>query len=118
MVNVTRTEYAHTAGWPSTCWTSQSRTLAAADQTVRDYLSTMYDIDATDAAIHLEPNLRGLEHDVELARSDMVQAQASVAEAADKMRKIVWRLRQDGYSVRDTATILGVATGRASQLTH
>lgn len=97
---------------------TQSRTLAAADQVVRDYLATLYDVDAAGVGVRLQTDLGGLEHKVSSARADMAAAQAQVCEAAEHMRKVVWHLRHEGYSVRDVATILGVSPGRVSQLTH
>ena len=67
-----------------------------------------------------------------LADYDVARAEASVAaaraatdaaadasrEAARRSREVVRELRAEGYSVADTAAILGVSRGRISQLAH
>jgi hypothetical protein len=93
------------------------RTLARAEQQVRDYLDTVDP--ATDHAhwvIHVVPDLGGILDDVRQARESTRAATAAQAEAGRQMRDVAHRLRAQGLSMADTAIILGVSKGRISQL--
>jgi DNA-directed RNA polymerase specialized sigma24 family protein len=88
-------------------------------QQVRDYLDTVEpDTDHTDWVVHVVPELGALGADVAAARAATDAAADASREAARRSREVVRELRAEGYSVADTAAILGVSRGRISQLAH
>lgn len=95
---------------------TQCGPLAAAERTVLDYLATELGGEPEDYRVEIYYDLGGLEMDVAVARRKMSEAQTAVDAAAEGMRAVVRRLRAEGISVRDTATILKVSPGRVSQL--
>jgi DNA-directed RNA polymerase specialized sigma24 family protein len=95
---------------------TQCGPLSDAERMARDYLATELGGEPADYEVGIQHDLGGLETEVAAARQRMLEAQAAVDVAADDMRKVVRRLRSEGISVRDTATILKVTPGRISQL--
>lgn len=95
---------------------TQVRSLARAEQQARDYLETLLDIDTSDAEVMVVPELGGLEEQVRAAREHTRAAEAAQRAAAQEAREVARRLRAEGLSVTDTATVLGVSRGRVSQL--
>ncbi len=95
---------------------TQCRTLAAAAQQVRDFVATMGDIDADDAAVHLSVAIGGVEKDVERARKMTAEAIAKQQQAASESRRVARELRHAGLSVADTAAVMDISKGRVSQL--
>jgi hypothetical protein len=95
---------------------TQCGPLADAVRMALDYLATELGGDPSDYSVDVYHDLGGLEVEVDAARRKMTDAQAAVDAAAEGMRTVVRRLRADGISVRDTATILKVSPGRVSQL--
>ena len=119
-LTITAKRWAH--GWElwkgEECWT-QVASLPAAVQQVRDYLDTVEpDTDHTDWVVHVVPELGALGADVAAARAATDAAADASREAARRSREVVRELRAEGYSVADTAAILGVSRGRISQLAH
>ncbi|MFT4108910.1 antitoxin HicB [Propionicimonas sp.] len=92
---------------------TQSATLADAEQQVRDYLETA-GIEAS--GIVIVPELGPLGEEVAAAREATSAAAAASVSAAKRSREAVRQLRRAGYSVNDSAAILGVSKGRISQL--
>ncbi len=97
---------------------TQVRTLATADQQVRDYLESLLEIDATNATIDIIPELGDLAARAAAARQATEAASAAQREAAAQARTVVTELRDAGLSLADVATVLGVSRGRVSQLAH
>jgi DNA-directed RNA polymerase specialized sigma subunit len=95
---------------------TQSRTLAAAEQMVRDYVETLLDIDASDAEVVIIPELGGLEDRARQLREHAKAAEQARREAAREARELATALRAEGLSISDTAAVLGVSRGRVSQL--
>lgn len=95
---------------------TQVRTLERAEQQVRDYLETLLDIDTSEAEVVIRPDLGGLEELVRTARERSRAAAVAQQEAALQVRDVVSMLRDNGFSVSDTATVLGVSRGRISQI--
>lgn len=95
---------------------TQVRSLARAEQQVRDYLETLLDVDVSDAEIVVIPELGGLEERVRAARERTKAAEAAQRAAAQEAREVARQLREEGLSVTDTAAVLGVSRGRISQL--
>lgn len=95
---------------------TQVRTLAHARQQVRDYLDTLDpEVDHSEVEIALVLDDGG--EQIEQARRARQEAEAAEAEAARKIRAVVADLRhRRGYSISDTAALLGVSRGRISQL--
>jgi hypothetical protein len=95
---------------------TQSRTLGAADQMVRDYIETLLDIDASDAEVVIVPELGGLEERARQVREHAKAAEQARREAVREARELAAALRAEGLSISDTAAVLGVSRGRVSQL--
>jgi DNA-directed RNA polymerase specialized sigma24 family protein len=96
---------------------TQVRTLAKAEQQVRDYLDTLDP--STDHAhwvIHVVPDIGDILDDIRQAREATLAAARAQAAAGRKMRDVAHRLRAQGLSMADTAILLGVSKGRVSQL--
>lgn len=95
---------------------TQSRTLATAEQMVRDYVETLLDSDASDAEVVVVPELGGLEDRARQVREHAKAVDEARREAAREVRELAAALRAEGLSISDTATVLGVSRGRVSQL--
>lgn len=95
---------------------TQSRTLAAAEVMVRDYLRLDRHADWRDAEVTILPDLDGLEVRASRARELTRSAETAQVDAAREARAVARALRAEGLSVSDTATVLGVSRGRVSQL--
>lgn len=98
------------------CWT-QVATLAKARQQVVDYLDTMDEaVDHSDWQIAVVPELGSLGERVADSKKATEDAAIAAREAARQAREVARELRAEGYSVSDSAAILGVSRGRVSQL--
>lgn len=105
----------HLNGEPIT----QVRTLAKAEQQVRDYLDTVEpEVDHSALPITVIPELGALGDKVAAAREATAAAAAAVGAAAKRSRATAQALHDAGFSVTDSAAILGVSRGRVSQLVH
>ena len=97
---------------------TQVRTLARAEQQVRDYLDTIDpDTDHRGWDVEVVPVLGPVLDDVRKAKAATAAAAAAQVEAARSLRAVAHKLRSQGLSVADTACVLGVSKGRVSQLT-
>lgn len=97
---------------------TQSRTLADAEQQVRDYLDT--DDEKTDHSawdIRIVPEVKGYREAMEAREAGREAVEAQEA-AAGAMRRAVRRLRDQGVSTTDCAVMLGLSRGRISQLSR
>ncbi|MCL2091368.1 MAG: antitoxin HicB [Micrococcales bacterium] len=97
---------------------TQSRSLASAERQVRDYLATLYDVDADGVDVVVRPEVDGLEERAAQAVARTRAAEEESRSAAAQVRAVVTQLRDAGVSVDDTARIMGVSKGRVSQLTR
>lgn len=97
---------------------TQVRSLSHARSQVRDYLDTIEpEIDHSDVKVVLVPDAGAEE--IQQARQARIEAERAAAEAAEQIRAVVTDLRQRrGYSLSDTAALLGVTRARVSQLEH
>ncbi len=96
---------------------TQITTLDKAEQQVRDYLDTEEpDVDHSAWNIIVVPDIGPLGDEVAAARIATENAIAASAAAASESRRVVRHLREAGFSVTDSAAILGVSRGRVSQL--
>ncbi|HEY2313096.1 MAG TPA: sigma factor-like helix-turn-helix DNA-binding protein [Streptosporangiaceae bacterium] len=95
---------------------TQSKTLATADQMVRDYIETLTDTDVSGAEVVITPELGALGEKVTTVRAQVDAAERAQRDAAAAKRRLADDLRAAGLSVSDTAQILGVSRGRVSQL--
>jgi DNA-directed RNA polymerase specialized sigma24 family protein len=95
---------------------TQSKTLATADQMVRDYIETLTDTDVSGAEVVITPELGALGEKVTTVRAQVDAAERAQRDAAAAKRRLADDLRAAGLSVSDTAEILGVSRGRVSQL--
>jgi len=96
---------------------TQVRTLARAEQQVRDFLDTVdsqtYHDDWT---ITILPALGDVIDEVSQAKRATEAAATAQLEAARRNREVVHKLRAQGLSIADVACVLGVSKGRISQL--
>jgi hypothetical protein len=116
--NVTAKRWKH--GWElhvEGIGVTQSKTLATADQMVRDYIESLTDrVLPDDAVITISPELGALGEKVTTMNELYAQADRTEREASQTKVTLVYELRGEGYSVTDMAVILGVSRGRISQL--
>lgn len=95
------------------------RDLRNARQQVIDYLDTVDEtVDHATWDVTIVPEIGALGSAVEQARAATKRAQAERDRAAAQSREVAGQLRSAGYSVSDTAAIMGVSRGRISQLTR
>lgn len=95
---------------------TQVRTLATAEQQVRDLVETMLDIDASDAVVTVLPDLGGLEVEAFKTKAEAEEAARLQIKAAAETRAQAEALRERGLSVSDIAVVMKVSRGRVSQL--
>jgi hypothetical protein len=116
--NVTAKRWKH--GWElhiEGIGVTQSKTLATAEQMVRDYIESLTDrVLPADAVITISPELGALGEKVTTMNELYAQADRTEREASETKVTLVYELRSEGYSVTDMAVILGVSRGRISQL--
>jgi hypothetical protein len=115
--NVTAKRWKH--GWElhiDGIGVTQSRTLDAAEQMVRDYIETLTDKDVSSDTVVVMPELGALDRKVTAVREQLAAADREQQEARKSYRALAADLRAAGLSVSDTAAILGVSRGRVSQL--
>lgn len=98
---------------------TQVSTLDKAEQQVRDYLDTEEPgVDHDDWSITVVPDIGALNDVVTAARVATEKAAEASTAAAAQSRAVVRNLREAGFSVTDSAAILGVSRGRVSQLAN
>ncbi|PVE93949.1 antitoxin HicB [Microbacterium sp. TPD7012] len=120
MTDITATARKWEHGWE--LWldgeaATQVATLDKAEQQVRDYLDTEDpDLDHSAWNVTVVPDIGILGEEVAAARIAKNEAIAASAAAASQARQVVRHLREAGFSVTDSAAILGVSRGRISQL--
>ena len=90
--------------------------LAKAERQVRDFVATLTGRDTRNDVVDLEVDLDGLDEEIRQVRKATEEAAAMQREAAAKTRLVVRELRARGVPVADIATLLGVSSGRVSQL--
>lgn len=96
---------------------TQVATLDKAADQVRDYLDTVSpENDHSEYEVKVFPVIGALGDEVAAARKATESAQAAARTAARRSREAVRDLRNAGFSVTDSAAILGVSRGRVSQL--
>lgn len=94
-------------------------TLDHAEQQVRDYLDTVDEaVDHAEWKVSILPQIGEFSTRVSEVRRATSDAAALTSTAALEARRVVRDLRQAGFSVTDTAAILGVSRARVSQLAH
>lgn len=95
---------------------TQSRTLADAERMARDLIATMLGGEGEDYTVDVHADLGGLEEEAAEVRARNERVARETREAAAASRAVAHELRDAGLSITDTATVLGVSRGRASQL--
>lgn len=94
---------------------TQVRTLAKAQQQVRDYLDTLYpEVDHSNLDVRLV--YANVEQQLQEARKAQALAAEAEAKASRQIREVVSQLRSEGVSLSDAAAILKVSKGRIQQL--
>jgi hypothetical protein len=96
---------------------TQSRSLAEAEDMVRDYIAVMNGVPERSFNVEITPEVGGgLDEAVRAAREAVRSAEAARRSAALASRSIATRLRAAGLTGRDIAVVLGVSAQRVSQL--
>ena len=95
---------------------TQVSSLARAKDQVRDYLATLYDLDASGVEVTVVPELGELGRAAAAARKRAREAERARREATEATKRVARQLRKAGLSVADTAAVLEVSKGRVSQL--
>lgn len=90
--------------------------LAKAEGQVRDFVATLTGCDTRNDVVDLQVDLDGLDEEIRQVRKATEEAAAMQREAAAQTRLVVQKLRARGVPVGDIATLLGVSSGRVSQL--
>ena len=90
--------------------------LAKAEGQVRDFVATLTGRDTRNDVVDLQVDLDGLHGEIRQVRKATEEAAAMQREAAAQTRLVVQKLRARGVPVGDIATLLGVSSGRVSQL--
>lgn len=98
---------------------SQSRTLASAEDMVREYIALMLDLnDAEGFEVVITPEI---DEDTQIALDEAKEATRAAEEAqrkaAARWRGLVHRMHDDGLVGSDIARVLKVSKQRVSQLT-
>lgn len=84
---------------------------------VCDYLDTV-DPDTDHSAVQIDviPDIGTLTEHIRESRKATAEAATAQEQAAAQTRNVARRLREEGYSISDSAALLGVSRGRVSQL--
>jgi hypothetical protein len=97
---------------------TQSRTLATAEQMVRDYVETLTDQDVSGDTVVITPELGELGDRVATVQSQLAAANRQREAAQQAERQLANDLRAAGLSATDTAVVLGKSRGRVSQISR
>ncbi len=97
---------------------TQSRTLATAEQMVRDYIETLTDRDVSGDTVVITPELGELGARVATVQSQLAAANRQREAAQQAERQLANDLRAAGLSATDTAVVLGKSRGRVSQISR
>ena len=96
---------------------TQSRSLAGAEQMVRDYIESLTDHGTADDVVIIKPEVGGgLDQEAEAAREAISEAEQALRAAAVRSRQVAKQLSREGLSGKDIAAILHVSAQRVSQL--
>ena len=95
------------------------RDLGNARRQVVDYLDSLNEkVDHSTWEITIIPDLGELSDEVAAARNATKAAASATETAAKQSHDVARKLRSAGYSVADSAAILGISKGRVSQLVN
>ena len=96
----------------------QLGTLDQAARQVRDYLSTVFDLDSYDGDVTIVPEVAGIVDTIRTLRKLDADLEVMYVKK-DEVRDAVMRAMMDqGFSYADIAGAIGVSKGRVSQLAH
>ncbi len=95
---------------------TQVRLLEQAKRQACDLIETMLDLRVDESEIDLDFQIGTLVNEIHEVKQLTADAAKLQTQAAVRVRTLVAELRASGFSVSDTATILGVTRGRVSQL--
>jgi hypothetical protein len=97
---------------------TQVATLSKAEATAREYIAFALDLDdETSFVVDVVPQLdAALAKQVEVARTEVREAERRQREAAAKQREVAKQLGRSGLSGREIAAVLGLTPQRVSQL--
>ncbi|GLI02950.1 helix-turn-helix domain-containing protein [Phytohabitans aurantiacus] len=96
---------------------TQSRSLADAEEMVRDYITLDLGVKPHSFELIIRPEVGdGLDRDVADVRREIREAEEAQLKAAERSRALVRQLVARGLSGKDTARVLGISPQRVSQL--
>lgn len=96
---------------------TQSRSLAEAEETARDFIALDLDVPADSFDLRIVPEVgNGIDRKVEQIRDEINAAAQAQNRAAESSRALVGELKGLGLSGKDTAAVLGITPQRVSQL--
>ncbi|MCD0450366.1 hypothetical protein LO762_14360 [Actinocorallia sp. API 0066] len=96
---------------------TQVRRLTEAEATARDYIALELDIPPDTFSVLLVPSVgESLDEEMRAAREATAAAQSAAAEAARSTRTVACKLKREGLTGREIATVLHVSPQRVSQL--
>lgn len=96
---------------------TQAKGLDRAEEIAREAVAMALDVDEDSFEIDVVPELSpDLENIISTARKASEASEQVQAEASLRARGAVWRLKAEGYTVRDTGKLLKLSPQRISQL--
>jgi DNA-directed RNA polymerase specialized sigma subunit len=98
--------------------TTQGRTTAEVQRMAADLVAIMKEIPLDEVRVEVEFEVPGkLGEEIRRARKETREAEQAQRRAAEKVRRTVGHILENGMSKQDAARILGVSAQRISQLT-
>lgn len=95
---------------------TQCRLLAHAGEQVEDYLETLHGRSFKDARVTVAVDLSGVEKEIEAVNAETQEAAAAQLAAGQHRRRLAHKLRDEGLSLSDIASVLDVSRARVSQM--
>ncbi|MDX6738188.1 hypothetical protein [Actinocorallia sp. A-T 12471] len=96
---------------------TQVHRLTEAEAAARDYIALELDVPADAFSVLIVPSVGdGLDEEMRAAREATAAAQSAAAEAARSTRTVAYKLKREGLTGKEIATILHVSPQRVSQL--
>ena len=120
-MKITATAERQADGWLIACpeldnFTTTSKRLDKATEQLKALAEKTSGESQCDIVVKVEAVMPGIICDIEAAQSKMRDATRLQEEASNEIRDVVWRMRDEGLTMRDIAVLLGVTPQRVAQL--
>ena len=97
-------------------FTTITKRLDKAKELVESRAREVFGAELCDVVIKVEAEMPGIICDIESAQHKMLEASRIQEEASAEIRDVVFRMREQGLTMRDIAVLLGVTPQRVAQL--